>query len=155
VIRKVFGCNGGYPDFAIQSVINVGGIDSDASYPPTAKTGQCRFNPNAVVAKFRGVKNIPKNESAIQTALTTTSPFAIVVSTQSWEFYKSGVMRAAKCGNLIDHAVQMVGYNATANPPYWILRNSWNTDWGVKGYIYVEMWKNACSVTDNLYAAVL
>ena len=43
--------------------------------------------------------------------------------------YKGGVLQkscAAKA-NLIDHCVQLVGYNKTATPPWWKIRNSWGT----------------------------
>lgn len=31
----------------------------------------------------------------------------------------------------MDHCVQLVGYNTTASTPYYMVRNSWATDWGV------------------------
>ncbi len=52
--------------------------------------------------------------------------------------YTSGVLTAGTCGTQVDHCVQVVGYNDGASK-YWIVRNSWNTDWGVEGYIYVEL----------------
>ena len=40
--------------------------------------------------------------------------------------------------------MQVVGYT----PNYWIVRNSWNTDWGVEGYIYLQFGKNTCGLGD-------
>eukprot|EP00270_Netrium_digitus_P009358 TRINITY_DN2847_c0_g1_i1.p1 TRINITY_DN2847_c0_g1~~TRINITY_DN2847_c0_g1_i1.p1 ORF type:complete len:510 (+),score=48.67 TRINITY_DN2847_c0_g1_i1:163-1530(+) len=40
---------------------------------------------------------------------------------------------------MVDHSVVVVGYflttNNTYNSPYWIIRNSWGTGWGDKGYM--------------------
>ena len=38
---------------------------------------------------------------------------------------------------MINHALQVIGYNKTGN--YYILKNSWGTDWGMNGYAYVDM----------------
>jgi C1A family cysteine protease len=49
------------------------------------------------------------------------------------------------CGTQLDHAVQATGYNAAGN--YWIVRNSWGTDWGEAGFIYVQAGSNVCGLT--------
>ena len=41
-----------------------------------------------------------------------------------------------------DHAVTLVGFqdiwvNATTSYPVWIIKNSWGSTWGVKGYVYM------------------
>lgn len=48
-------------------------------------------------------------------------------------------MTASECGTDLDHAVTAVGYNAVANPPYYIVKNSWTADWGDAGYIMLEI----------------
>ena len=37
----------------------------------------------------------------------------------------SGIIRAGDCGDSLDHAIQIVGYDASSTPPAWIVRNSW------------------------------
>lgn len=43
-----------------------------------------------------------------------------------------------------------VGFNSTAPTPYWIVRNSWASTWGEKGYIRLEMAKNTCGLADDV-----
>jgi len=56
------------------------------------------------------------------------------------------------CGNItmsdMDHAVQLVGFNRAAPKPYWIVRNTWSTNWGHNGYIYLEYGKNTCGIAN-------
>lgn len=58
--------------------------------------------------------------------------------------YKEGVLThddGCECGSTscIDHAVVIVGYDATAPTPYWKLRNSWGAGWGESGHFRVAM----------------
>jgi len=69
--------------------------------------------------------------------------------------YESGVYSDASCPKDIhNHAVAIVGWGteAASGMDYWIIRNSWNTDWGASGYILMERGNNMCCVAcENLY----
>ena len=41
---------------------------------------------------------------------------------------------------------QVVGYDATATPPHYIVRNSWGSDFGDNGYLYVAIGSNLCGI---------
>jgi hypothetical protein len=43
------------------------------------------------------------------------------------------------CTTDVDHAVIVVGYNTSTAVPYWIVKNTWGTTWGDKGYMYIIM----------------
>jgi C1A family cysteine protease len=43
----------------------------------------------------------------------------------------------------------------TANPPYWIIRNSWGTSWGLEGYMHLEFGTDACAVADMTTSAII
>jgi len=54
------------------------------------------------------------------------------------------------------HAVRVVGYGGgpgTSEPiPYWIIANSWGTDWGDQGYF--KMQRGTCSLEDNVVITI-
>lgn len=55
--------------------------------------------------------------------------------------YNSGVLSTCSKDAVLDHAVQLVGYDMSdANNMYWIVRNSWGASWGESGYIRLKMY---------------
>ena len=49
----------------------------------------------------------------------------------------------------LDHCVQAVGLNVDDDSKPWIVRNSWNTDRGEGGYIYVQQGIDACGIAKD------
>jgi len=148
------GCNGGNPPTAYEYIIQAGGQDTEASYPYHAVNQACQFKPADVEAKITSYKTI-SNEDAMKTATATVSPLSICVDASQWQFYSSGVMTPSQCGTSLDHCVQIVGYDTAANPPYWNVRNSWGTDWGMSGFIRLEYGHNTCGLTEETTTAVV
>jgi C1A family cysteine protease len=84
--------------------------------------------------------------------LVSYGPVSIACDASEWSSYTGGVFSSSDCSSSafkLDHAIQLVGYNAEASTPYWIVRNSWDTTWGEDGYIYLEMGVNACGIADK------
>jgi len=90
----------------------------------------------------------------IQDLLTTTSPFSVCVDASEWSFYSGGVVTPDQCGRSVDHCTQLIGYDQTKQPGYWIVRNSWGTDWGLSGLIYLQMGSDTCLIADYVISAV-
>ena len=81
-------------------------------------------------------------------------PIAAVVTANNKYIhsYASGVIDADDCNNVYDdeagkdlnpinHAVLVVGYGTDKDTglDYWLVKNSWNTTWGDKGYVKIKM----------------
>jgi len=147
------GCNGGNTNSAFNYVIQAGGLEDIQDYPYKGMDGQCQFKSQDVVAKITGWKAATKDfdEALMQQNLVSWSPLSVCVDASKWQDYQSGVMTREQCGilNMLDHCVQLVGYETQAPTPYWIVRNSWNTAWGIEGYIYLSMKENTCGIANE------
>jgi C1A family cysteine protease len=77
---------------------------------------------------------VESNEETMAHHMLQTGPLSVCLAASTWSSYKSGIL--SKCATDVDHCVQAVGVNL--DEEYWIVRNSWGTDWGVDGYIYLK-----------------
>jgi len=150
------GCGGGFPTSAYQYVESAGGIDSYSSYPYTAgggSSGSCQFSSSNVVTDVSSYQSI-SGESGEYSQLSSSSggPVSICVDASSWQNYQGGVLTS--CGDNVDHCVQLTGYyNYGSSSAYWNVRNSWGSDWGQNGYIWIAIGQDLCAIGD--YATVV
>ncbi|GIY44452.1 cathepsin S [Caerostris darwini] len=56
------GCNGGDVNLSFEYVIKNRGIDTETSYPYTAKNGTCHFNKKSIGATCTGYLNVPDGD---------------------------------------------------------------------------------------------
>lgn len=88
-----------------------------------------------------GARVQPNDATAMMDALANEGPVAISVGSDPWSDYESGILQNNYSNNAswtsINHAVQLVGYgyDFTANMNYWVVRNSWGTNYGEDGFI--------------------
>jgi len=141
-----YGCNGGWTQNAFNYVEKAGGIDTLGSYPYTAETGSCNFKPNSIGAKVVSWNYVTQtdDENAMLQAAYQTGPLSICVDASSWQYYQGGVIQS--CGQQVDHCVQLTGFSTQSGINAWNVRNSWGTDWGLSGYLYVGRGNNVCAI---------
>ncbi|XP_028752638.1 zingipain-2-like [Neltuma alba] len=134
------GCEGGLMDDAFKFIIKNNGITSEANYPYKGVDGTCNANEEANhVATIKGYEDVPANsEQALQKAVTNQPvSVAIDASGSDFQFYSSGIFTGS-CGTELDHGVTAVGYGVSNNTEYWLVKNSWGTEWGEGGYIRMQ-----------------
>lgn len=144
------GCNGGNTETAYAYVHKAGGIETSKDYPYTSgggNTGVCKFDASKVAVKIAGYKSVARGEANLKAALNN-GPVSVCLAADAFQSYRSGILRS--CPGQVDHCVQAVGYDDSNSPPYWIVRNSWATTWGEKGYIRVASGQDLCKISDDV-----
>jgi hypothetical protein len=70
--------------------------------------------------------------------IDAVGPMAVMFNPPpDFDSYKSGVYIPATTGSAGSHCLLVVGFNDDAKPPYWIVKNSWGTGWGMSGFGYI------------------
>ncbi|XP_052084534.1 procathepsin L-like [Mytilus californianus] len=147
------GCQGGLMDNGFTYIKVNDGIDTEQSYPYRAKTGLfCRFKKADVGATDTGYVDIKRgSEDELQMAVATVGPISVAMDAghPSFQHYKTGVYSEKQCSSSrLDHGVLAVGYGTSdSSEDYWIVKNSWGTTWGMKGYFEMSRNKeNMCGI---------
>lgn len=148
------GCNGGLMDQAFTYIKKNKGIDTEESYPYTARDGKCKFNPATVGATDNGFTDIEAgSEQDLTNALATVGPISVAIdaSQSSFQFYHTGVYSDPSCSSTqLDHGVTAVGYGTDNGKDFYIVKNSWGPSWGSTGYIMMARnSNNMCGIASS------
>jgi len=133
-------------------VIDAGGITLNDYYPYISQQNHCRQPAPPYVARI-GAYNIvtPFREDLLQLAVSL-GPVGVGVqsSSEAFQFYYSGVLNDARCGNAPDHAVLLVGYGVDVHfGPYWLAKNQWGPQWGEQGFVRIARGINMCGIAQS------
>jgi C1A family cysteine protease len=85
-------------------------------------------------------------------ALQTKGPFTTYLDggTAIFQGYTSGIINNTCCYTALNHAVLTVGFGIDSNlNSYWIIRNSWGSNWGEQGYVRISMIKGGNGICGN------
>lgn len=160
-------CNGGSPSLAYE-YIRTHGIPDETCAPYEAKDlpctpenicKVCQYNlrdptklctaqptfPLYYVAEHGHVAGV----DAMMAEIYSRGPIACTITvTDALENYTKGVFIDTSGIVRPDHVISVVGFgvDSTNNTPYWIIRNSWGTFWGEKGWAKIVRGKNALGI---------
>lgn len=172
------GCNGGLPSHAFEYIKAAGGLYTEKSYPylanstgTTCMATQQRKHlapPHSVVQVAEVFNITSRDEEDLVQAVGNLGPVSVAYQVSpDFRFYSHGVYdsynattNSTMCQNdaqSVNHAVVAVGLGqveeksdngAVTTIPYYIIRNSWGTMWGMEGYFWMKRGENLCGVGD-------
>jgi cathepsin B len=126
--------------------------------PKCQKSCQAGYPLNFDADKHKASKVYPISSKvdAIQTEIMTHGPIEAAFSVYAdFPLYKSGVYHHVSGSYLGGHAIKILGWGVEDGTAYWLVANSWNEDWGNKGYFRILRGSNECGIEADGYAGVL
>jgi len=93
------------------------------------------------------------NEDLMKLALVKNGPLSVAfevyddfMAYKGGIYYHTGLTSRFNPFQLTNHAVLLVGYGEENNQKYWIVKNSWGTQWGEKGFFRIRRGVNECAI---------
>lgn len=146
------GCDGGFMDWAFQYLANNNGSCSELAYPYLGEDQTCAADNCTRVATITNYTDVvwdptsPNDDAALMTALLK-QPVSVAIEADCPAFmnYKSGIITES-CGTDLNHGVTLVGYGRDNDTDWWLIKNSWSSDWGDSGYVKFARALNMCGI---------
>jgi len=134
------GCNAGWVSVAFNFKRDYG-IASKESYPYKPENGECRWDRRKSTGTLREYVTLTSNdERELAKVVYKIGPVAVSIDHLHEEFdqYFGGILRTPSCRNTnydLKHSVLLVGFETHPKwGDYWIIKNSYGTEWGESGY---------------------
>lgn len=119
---------------------------SESSYGKSYREDKVRAKSSYSV---RGVQQI-------QQELKDNGPLYVAFSVYSdFPTYKSGVYEHRSGSYLGGHAVELMGWGTENGTPYWLIKNSWNEQWGNGGFFKIRRGTNECGIENDVSGGVV
>jgi len=176
------GCDGGFPSAVYQYWQDSGIVEEDCwpyplkscdhhlnnsqnpcpgdEYPSPPCAKKCADNWNGQPwsqdkHKASNVYNIDGGETAIMQEIYQNGPVETAFTVyQDFLSYTGGVYKYTWGDELGGHAVKIIGWGVTGSTKYWIVANSWNADWGEKGFFRIVRGTDDCGFEDEVCGGV-
>ncbi|UJR32386.1 hypothetical protein I4U23_019848 [Adineta vaga] len=101
------------------------------------------------------VHSIHFKQEQIQTEIMKNGPVEAGFTVYSdFLAYKSGVYKHTAGSHLGGHAIKIIGWGVENDTPYWLVANSWNEDWGDKGFFKILRGHDECGIENGVVAGI-
>ena len=134
-----------------------GGIAAETEYPYIGNeySQECYFDNSTIVeAKIKSYEMVSPlaSEEALAKAVAENGPVSVAIDASGFQHYRGGIFYKPDCSSsYLSHAVIVIGYA----PNYWMIKNSWGTQWGEDGFMYMAKDReNNCGIATYPYYVV-
>ncbi|XP_072887645.1 cathepsin L-like [Hemitrygon akajei] len=149
-------CSGGYPYNAFRSIMQLGGMMTARDYPYRAAKHRCRFQQSRVIARVQTYRMIRPHENEMMRWVSSRGPIIIMMNSVAMKGYRGGILRPTWCPSTrLNHVLLIVGYGVERRMPYWIIKNSWGSNWGESGYFRIYRGEQVCGLNRFPMTAVV
>lgn len=120
---------------------------------------QASYNVDYKKDKHYGAKaySVTKNIQDIQKEIMTNGPVEGAFTVyEDLILYKDGVYQHVHGKELGGHAIRILGWGVQKpqGTPYWLIANSWNTDWGNNGFFKILRGEDHCGIESSISAGL-
>ena len=133
------GCHGGWHYSAIEYA-GIYGLHTEKDYPYHAYHTKCKYDKSKAIVTNKNYTVVAANSTAnLKAALVNNGPVSVAIEADQdvFQFYQRGVISSG-CGARLDHAVLVVGYQKVGKLEAFIVKNSWGSGWGDRGYVLIS-----------------
>jgi len=140
--QKGAGCKGGHPYYSL-TYTAAQGVSDATKYSYNATKNACQKKKYKSIYKNLGTvcgnMELKDQEDVLVQVFAYYGPFIVTIS-ESPEFrnFKStGIFKSTTCSQDVKKGTRflvVVGYGTDGTEPYWLVRGSFGTGWGDKGY---------------------
>ncbi|CAL5983503.1 Cathepsin_L [Hexamita inflata] len=112
------------------------------------------FDDDATIFNATTVKTI---KSYLSRGIAVASSMLVGTGTTAttFQYFKGGSILNAPCTKWsMDHAVTIVGYGKKNGKNVWVIKNSWGTGWGDKGFFFIEIGSNSYCTEQFAYTVL-
>lgn len=157
-----YGCSGGNSGSVLKFVSENGAV-LDTQYPYIDSQRRCSLihkDPVLFADKFFKLEH--QNEDLLKMTLEKT-PVVVAINMDKLFLYSGGVFSDWSCDvNDLDHVVLLVGYGTDAKTgmDYWLLKNSYGSNWGEEGFFRIERKGSSgkpgiCGITERAFISTV
>ncbi|KAJ8730061.1 hypothetical protein PYW07_017099 [Mythimna separata] len=101
----------------------------------------------------KSIYTIPSDEEHIKAELFKNGPVEAAFTVYAdFTDYKDEVYQHTMGDYDGIHDVKMLGWGVENGMKYWLVANSWNSDWGDKGYFKILRGENHCDIESKVIA---